>query len=206
MKSLIIIGAGGHGKVAADIALHMGYKNICIFDDHSSNPFALGFPVVGPISKAFSFSDSDFFVAIGNSKTREAITKQLEDKGLNIVSLVHPDAVIASEVSIGSGSVVMAGAVINPSVKIGKSVIINTGASVDHDNFIGDYSHVSVGTHLAGTVSVGKHCWLGIGTIVNNNVCICDDCYLGAGSLVVKDIKEPGLYYGSPVSLYEEFR
>lgn len=56
-----------------------------------------------------------------------------------MVTLIFPDAVIAEDIAIGTGTVVMAGAVINPGVRIGKGCIINTCSSVDHDCEVGDY-------------------------------------------------------------------
>ena len=121
-----------------------------------------------------------------------------ELKLLHIVSLVHPSAVIAPNVKIGVGTVVMAGAVINPWTKIGQGCIINTCASVDHDCRIGDFVHVSVGAHVAGTVIIGDNTWVGAGATVSNNIEIVEDCMIGAGAVVIADITEHGTYVGVP--------
>ena len=194
LKKLIIIGASGHGKVIADIAVKNGYSEIFFLDDNELVKECAGFPVIGKVSKAATMSD-DKIVAIGNAEIRMKIQEPLS----NVVTLVHPQAVISRRVEIGEGSVVMAGAVINSDVIIGKGCIINTGASVDHDCKVGDYSHVSVGTHVAGTVNIGKKTWIGAGATVNNNINITENCMIGAGAVVIKDIKESGTYIGVPV-------
>ncbi len=199
---LLIIGASGHGKVVADIAIKMNkWQSIAFLDDDDESiKTCMGLKVAGKTADAHIYIDeADFFVAIGNNTTREKIQKKLTTEGASIVSLIHPDAVIGTNVEIGEGTAVMAGAVINSSSRIGKGCIINTSSSIDHDNIIEDYVHISPGSNLAGTVEVGKGTWLGIGSVVSNNVNICSGCKVGAGSVVVKDITEPGTYVGVPV-------
>ncbi|WDC84201.1 acetyltransferase [Caloramator sp. mosi_1] len=198
--NLIIIGASGHGKVVADIASKMGnWNDILFLDDNESTKECLGFRVVGKISEAYKYKEvADFFIAIGKNEVREKIQENLIYEGFNIVSLIHPNAVIGTDVKIGVGTVVMAGAVINSSTKIGKGCIINTNSSVDHDNIIGDYVHISPGANLAGTVTIGKGSWIGIGSSIINNINVISSCKIGAGAVVVNDISEPGTYVGVP--------
>lgn len=195
MKQLVIIGASGHGKVVADIARKNGYDEICFLDDNESLTDCGGYPVVGKSSEWNRF-DCDIFVAIGNAKIRERIMGELTEQSVPI--LIHPNAVIGENVSVGMGTVVVAGAVVNPGAMIGRGCIINTGASVDHDCRIDDFVHVSVGAHIAGTVQVGKRTWIGAGATVSNNLNICGDCMIGAGAVVVKNITEMGTYVGVP--------
>ena len=198
MSRLIIIGASGHGKVIADIAARCGYTDIAFLDDNPDAGECMGYSVIGKSKNAKEYPGAKFIVAIGNPEIRQKILEQLENMGLTVISLVHPNAVIAEQVEIGKGTVVMAGAIINPACKIGKGCIVNTGASVDHDNVIDDYVHISVGSHLAGNVKVGTKTWIGAGAVVNNDVKICSNCIIGSGAAVVKNIDEPGIFVGVP--------
>lgn len=193
MKKLIIIGASGHGKVIADIAIKNGYEEIFFLDDNEDLKECAGFPVVGKTKDAKRIN-GDKIVAIGNSKIREQIQKELD----NVVTLIHPDAVISRRVRIGLGTVVMAGAVINSDTVIGNGCIINTCSSVDHDCVVGDFSHVSVGAHIAGTVKIGSNTWIGVGATISNNISICSNSMIGAGTVVIRNIKESGTYVGVP--------
>ena len=195
MRRLAIIGASGHGKVVADIARRNGYKEIVFLDDDDNIHECGGYPVIGKSFEAGTI-DADVIIGIGNAGVRKQMQESITDEKL--VTLIHPDAVIAEDVVIGAGSVVMAGAVINPGVGIGKGCIINTCSSVDHDCDVGDYVHIAVGSHLCGTVSVGDGTWIGAGAIVSNNVSICPNCMIGAGAVVIKEIKESGTYVGVP--------
>lgn len=193
MNRLVIIGASCHGKVIADIAILNGYKDIVFLDDDENIRFCAGFPVVGRVADGIRMA-GDKIVAIGNAVTRERIQRELDD----VVTLIHPNAIISRRVQIGKGTVVMAGAVINSDAVIGDGCIINTGASLDHDCVIEDFAHVSFGAHIAGTVRVGKRAWIGAGAVVINNLNICGDCMVGAGAVVVRDITEQGTYIGVP--------
>ena len=194
---LIIIGAGGHGKVIADIGRKNGYKEILFLDDYAEQKNIGCYKIVGK-SNQFVDYDCDMFVAIGNAAVRQKILEKIKAEGKTIATLIHPNAVIGEDVIIGKGTAIMAGTVINSGSVIGEGCIINTCASVDHDNRIGNYVHVSVGAHLAGTVSVEENTWIGIGAVVSNNLSICKDCMIGAGAVVVKDIKQAGVYVGIP--------
>ena len=192
---LTIIGASGHGKVAADIAKLCGYDELEFLDDDPSVRTCAGIPVTGPSADAYG-KENELFVAVGNAAVRQRLMEAGRRK--NVSTLIHPNAVIAENSQIGEGSVVMAGAVVNPCAVIGRGVILNTCSSVDHDCRIHDYVHVAVGAHVCGNVEIGKGTWIGAGSTVINNVRICGGCMIGAGAVVIKDIDEPGLYLGVP--------
>ncbi len=196
MNKLIIIGAGGHGKVIADIAVKSGYKDICFVDDSATGE-CIGFPVVGKISDAVMLNDgnTDFIIGIGNNETRKSIAEKYD---LNWVTLVHPSAQIGMGASLGKGTVVMAGAVINACATVGEHCIINTRAVVEHDNRIENYVHISPNAALGGTVSIGEQTHIGLGANIINNVSICSNCIIGAGAVAIRNIDVSGTYVGVP--------
>mgnify|MGYP000472436169 FL=1 len=194
-KKLVIIGASGHGKVVADIAKKTGYHEIVFLDDNENVHECGGYPVVGR-SHEVETINADVIVGIGNASIRKKIQKSIPER--KMATLIHPSAVVAEDVIIGVGTVIMAGTVINPGARIGKGCIINTCTSIDHDCNVGDYVHIAVGSHLCGTVSVGDETWIGAGATVSNNISICSKCMIGAGAVVIKDAKESGIYIGVP--------
>lgn len=193
MNKIIILGAGGHGRVAADIARLCCYDEILFLDDADISGTA------GKIADHMKFAEeADFFVAIGNNATRREFQQMLQKNGCNVISLIHPNAVLGSNVCIGAGTVIMAGVIVNTGAFIGSGVILNTACSVDHDCRIGDFSHVSVGAHLAGTVTLGNQVLVGAGATIINNMTVTDDCVIGAGAVVIRDIDIKGTYVGVP--------
>ncbi len=195
-KKVVIIGAGGHGRVVADIAKACGDTVIGFLDD--SNTANNKVNIIGTSADAIEFCDSEteLFVAIGNCKVREKIMNGLPNA--KWYTAIHPSAVISPSAVIGEGTCVMPNAVVNNSAVVGKGVIVNTCASVDHDDIIGDFVHIACGARLAGTVTVGNCTWIGIGSTISNNVSVCSNLMIGAGTVVVKDITEEGTYVGVP--------
>lgn len=195
MKKVVIIGAGGHGKVVADIVDAMGDEVIGFLDDNPS------LDTLGTVADYKKYADNWFIIAIGNPQIRERIVKNLNVK---FYTAIHPSAVVSSSAQIKEGCAVMANAVISAGAVIGKHCIINTGAIVEHDNIIEDFAHVSVGARCGGTVQIGKRTWIGIGATVKNNITVCADCVIGAGAVVVKNVVQSGVYKGVPAVLDEK--
>ncbi len=193
---LIIVGAGGYGKVVADIALKTGYTDLAFVDDNVEGNW-LQFPIVGTCEslKALDDGKTDFVIAIGNNAIRQKIATAYD---LPWATLVHPSAQIGIATALGEGSVVMANAVINAGATVGKHCIINTGAIIEHDNAIEDFVHISPNAALGGTVRVGKGTHIGIGATVKNNIDICENCIIGAGAMVGKNLTEATTYIGLP--------
>ncbi len=193
MKKVVIIGAGGHGKVAADIVVLSGDKVLGFLDDKPPEEL-IGFNIIGNFGDIGKWSDCFYFVAIGNCEIR----KKLMSNNVSWYTAIHPTAVIAGDVKIGEGSLLAANSVINTGTEIGRGCIVNTAATVDHDCVLGDFVHISPGVHLSGSVSVGSGTWIGVGACVINNIEICGNCVIGAGAAVIKNIDEIGTYVGVP--------
>ncbi|OIU67647.1 acetyltransferase [Rossellomorea aquimaris] len=200
-EKLLILGASGHGKVVADIALKMNrWQSVAFLDDNKNINSSMGLEVIDTSSEVSKYIEEyEVFVGIGNNITRQKVQEKLETLGVEIPVLIHPTAVIGEQVEIENGTALMAGTIVNCCTRIGRGCIVNTGSTIDHDNCIEDFVHVSPGANLAGTVYIGKRSWLGIGSVVSNNINITSDCKLGAGSVVIKDITDPGVYVGAPV-------
>ena len=192
-NKIVIIGAGGQGRVVADIARLMGYAQVLFLDDGDAAC------AVGKVNDYPQYlPDADFFVAIGNGAVRRKVQTMLEENGAQIATLIHPNAVVAKGVPIGQGTAVMAGAVINPGAVVGCGNIINTCASVDHDCQVGDYLHIAVGARICGTVRLEDDSWIGAGAVIIQGLSVCAGCMIGAGAVVVDSITEKGTYVGIP--------
>ena len=199
---LMIIGASGHGKVVADIAEKNGYNDIEFYDDDYTLTHCGKWPVVGTTENIDIGGEIDLFVAVGNNEIRKKLIEKYSNS--NIVTLIHPDAVLADEVDIGRGTIVQAGAVIDPYVKLGKGCIINKHVSISHDCNIGNYIHTAPGSRVCGTVKIGDETWIGAGATVINNVNVCGHCMIGAGAVVVNNIEVSGTYVGVPARLIKK--
>lgn len=201
MKNLAILGAGGHGKVLADIAVLLGWSKVFFFDDSWPSRENNGcWPIVGNTADLLSrLSDFDgVVVGVGDNCVRLKKQEFLISHGAPIVNLIHPAAHMSPFASVGIGSVVMAKAVINVDSKIGDACIINTGAIIDHDCELKDGVHISPNATLAGGVKVGLGAWVGIGASVRQLVAVGDGAIIGAGAVVLKDVPALVTLVGNP--------
>lgn len=204
-KKVVIIGAGGHAKVIADIIQKSEDIVYGFLDDNLKKGTIIlnneNLKVIGDLNSRFTLPitqpELEFVIAIGDNNRRKEIA-ETKIPNIKYYTAIHPSANIALDVSIGEGTVVMANACINASTKIGKHCIINTASVIEHDNLINNYVHISPNATLCGTVKVGECTHVGAGVTIKNNINITDKCIIGAGAIVVNDINEQGTYIGVP--------
>ncbi|MDQ6981929.1 MAG: acetyltransferase [Mariprofundus sp.] len=202
MNQLLILGAGGHGKVMAETAEAKGVWNkIGLLDDrHAVLDGSLRWPVLEKIEKAARFVSeySHATVAVGDFRKRLEWLDMLASLGFSIPTLIHPKAWVSPSASLAEGCVVMANATVQADATLGRGCIVNTGASVDHDCSIGDGVHICPGVSLGGDVIVGYGSWLGIGSSVIQGIHIGGHATVGAGAAVISDVSDCLTVVGVP--------
>jgi acetyltransferase EpsM len=156
-EEIIIIGGGGFAKVLID-AINMDAKfkiaGFCVDDIPLGSSILADYFVISDtmLSSIKDINNYYFIVALGDNQIR----KQFYQKALTKCKpaiLIHPSAIIGSNVEIGNGTVVMANAIINAYSSIGENTIVDTAVIIDHDSKIGSHVHLSIGT-LIGSNSV----------------------------------------------------
>ena len=145
---LIILGAGGHGKVVADIASQTGkYSDIFFLDDNSKDE-----KVIGKCNEYLSFKDSnvEMYPAFGSNLGRIEWEEKIEKAGIKLAKIIHPLAYISPTAEISDGCVIMPYAIINTNTKLKKACIINIGAILDHDCTLEEGCHLAPGAIVKG--------------------------------------------------------
>lgn len=202
MKRLLIVGAGGHGKVVAETAIATGaWEAIAFLDGRFPNlSRILSWPVIGREDDAARFLHEypAIFVAIGDNGVRSRLGQALADEGFAVPTIIHPTAWVSSTARLGVGTVVIGGAVVNAEATLGQRCIVNTGATVDHECWVGDDVHISPGVHIGGGVTIGRRTWIGIGAAVRHGVTIGADVVVGAGAAVVDNVADGETVMGVP--------
>jgi sugar O-acyltransferase (sialic acid O-acetyltransferase NeuD family) len=205
LNDIIIVGAGGHARVVADVIRLAGAYRIRGFLD-SQHPERHGERYEGGeilggeelLAGLREKGVSHAAVAIGDNEARLRVYNALQQHGYEVPALVHPAATVAASVQIGAGSVVFAGTVINSATTIGRAAIINTAASIDHDCVIGDAVHIAPGAHLAGAVTVEHGALVGVGAAVRPGIKIGRNAVVGVGAAVVSDVAAGTTVIGVP--------
>ena len=209
MKRLIIIGAGGHGKVIADAANEQNlYQEIAFLDDNfinnCQNKKLLIWEILGKIKdmnepRILERFESAF-VAIGNSKLRLSLIYSLKKLGYNIPIIIHPTAFVSKFSEVGEGTAVLSNSNLQTDSKVGKGTILNTGSNIDHEAKLSDGVHICPGASIAGNVSIGNSSWIGIGSTVKENINIGSDVIVGAGAVVNKNLPNNVVAKGIPAT------
>lgn len=202
---IVVVGGGGHAKVLLNVLRRLPALRVLGYVDlHDSNSL-LGFPWLGDDDylKQLPSQNRTIAAAIGIAKVsadsaRLAKLRELEDAGFLLPPIVAPTALIAPDVILGTGTVLLDAAVLQPGCRIGAGGIVNTGATIDHDCRLGDDVHVAPGAALSGGVSIGNGSMIGVGACCIQGVRIGASCMIGAGAAVVSDCLEPGIYAGVP--------
>lgn len=201
MRKLAVLGAGGHGKVVADLALVSGWDQVDFYDDSwplsATNRSVFVFGNTATILSNVESYDG-VVVAVGDNRTRLRKLHQLLDAGSPVPFLVHPKAYVASDVVLYPGTVVFAGGIIQPGCSLGTGCIVNSAASIDHDCVLQAGVHVCPGAHLAGGITVDEYSLIGIGASVNQNLRVGRNVVVGAGAVVIDNIDNDLTVVGNP--------
>lgn len=204
MKKLLILGAGGQGKVVLDLALACEeWDEISFLDGGKIGEEVLGYPVIGDLCEYEVLKEeyTHAIVAVGNNDLRLKLTGALQETGYEVPIFIHPSAVVSKFSSIGVGTIVMPQAVINVSVQVGKACIVNTAVIIEHDCHVGNGVHLSPSATLGGTVSVEDKSWICLGARVINNITIGESVTVGAGAVVIEDVEDEMLVVGVPAKV-----
>ncbi|TIH18045.1 acetyltransferase [Marinifilum sp. JC120] len=204
MKKIIIMGAGGHGQVVADALLQMEEAEPVAFVDE--NPELHGkdvmkIPVPGGNAAISKIEHDGIVLALGNNELRKNFFTELTESGEQLFTVIHPSAIIAPNVKIGDGCMILAGTVINTGAEIKDNTIINTNSTIEHHNVIGPHAHIAPGATLGGEVTVDEEAMVGIGATVLPRLTLSPKAVLGGGSTALKDIPEGATATGAPARL-----
>jgi len=204
---VVIVGAGGHGRVVLDIFRSNHQFEVVGFLDSNKGlhrQHVDGIEIMGDLSLAPRFGELGIggaLIAIGDNRIRQMYATTLEKAGVNLVCAIHPSSSIADNAQVGKNVVIAAGANICAHTIIDDSVIINTGSIIDHESLIGSGAHVCPGVRMAGHVIVKPLSFIGIGATVVQNVTIGESAVVGAGAVVLKDVPAYTTVVGVPAKV-----
>jgi len=199
MRSVSILGAGGHTRSLMSLLRNCSFNVLGIYDesyDVENIELINEAQVLGGLY-ACDFKKEEVVLSFGdNNKRKKLYTKYL--RSVLSESLVHSTSFVDETAELGASNFIFAKSIINSNAKIGVNNIINTGAIVEHESHIGSHNHISVGSIVCGRATIGDNCFLGAGSVVIDKVQVCSDVTVGANAVVIKSIDVPGVYAGNP--------
>ncbi|MEE2746392.1 MAG: acetyltransferase [Pseudomonadota bacterium] len=194
MKSLLLVGGGGHCHSCIDVieATEI-YQIKGLVQPELSSELILGYPIIG--------SDEDLpillkdiksaLVTVGqirNPEIRIRLFDLLKQLGAELPVIISPRAYCSKHAVLGEGLIVMHGAIINSAACIGNNCIINSQALIEHDVEIDDHCHISTGARVNGNVTIGKRSFVGSGAVVKEGINIGENVIIGAGQVISQDV------------------
>ncbi len=197
--TLLLIGAGGHGRAVLETLRDAGWPMPAgVLDDNPASAGLPGVPWLGPIAMAEELRSQGLaaaHVALGDNSRRRGLGAWLMGLGYDLPDIRHPSAVVASTARIGAGTVLLPRVVVGAAAEVGRHGILNTGCIVEHDCVIGEGVHIAPAATLGGGVRVGDLALVGLGCAVRPGIRIGAGAVVGVGAAVVADVGE-GLRVG----------
>lgn len=209
MKSLVLVGGGGHCKSVIDAALSAGFTIKGILDlPQNVGQRILDYEVMGSDDDIPLYvEECDFIVTLGFIKDptlRIRLHHKIETAGGHFATIIASTAHVSRFAEIGEGTVVLHQACVNAGAKVGKGCIINTMANIEHDANIGDYCHISTGAMVNGQCNVGENTFLGSQSVMVNGTSVPNGCVFAAATMIRKTLMHKGIYAGNPAVLMKK--
>jgi len=207
MERVVIYGAGGHGRVVADIIEQVGrYRIVGFIDDDPAleGGDVDGYPVLGDRRALAGLHEQGVckcIIAVGDNAARRELASFAERLGWELITVIHLSAQVSQRAAIGEGSVVEACAVIKAGASVGRLGIINSCVSVGHDVVLGKGVHISPGANIAGGVEIGDGTHIGMGASVIPGVRIGRHVIVGANAAVICDLPDGVVAVGVPARI-----
>ena len=200
MQSRYIYGTGGVAREIADILSNMGEKiaGFVIDNEYISRSPAkiMNIPVIS-FDDYIADANSIITVSLGEPVFRKKLSEKLRDCGLS-EGTINLGEYLASDSSVGCGTILHAGSIVSSNCAIGKCCLINKRAVIGHDGSVGDYCVICPSAVIGGNVSIGNNSFVGLGACIRDRVRIGDDVIIGMGAVVTHDIENGAVVYGNP--------
>jgi len=205
LKPVIIIGAGGLGKLALDIFELNGSAVYCFLDEDKE----LHNTEIGEVSVLGSPDDDGFlkyigkkcdaFVAVDDVFYKKSLIELLNDRRKVMpANAVHPQAIVSATASLGYGNLIAAKSVVSTGVNIKHHCLINAGAVIDYNVKMHDFVQIGAGAIINSGVEIEEGAFIGSGAILVSGIKIGKNARIGAGSVVVKSVEEEETVFGNP--------
>lgn len=182
MEKLLLVGAGGFGRVVLE---HASGLYDCAFLDDGDAVVVDGVPVIGKTDDMASFFPEYklLLVTIGNNKLRERLYREAATIGYTFPNIIHPTAYISPHAHIGSGCVILNNAVVQNNAQCGDGCILNPGVELHHDSTIGSYCLIYTNSVVRSLTTVGDRVWIGASSTVTTSAVVEDDTIIEDGSV-----------------------
>jgi len=192
-RSVLIYGSGSLGLVAWDALCADDATRVPAYLDDAPRSTELnGVPVIHSVHamKLLEAGLRHVHVALPDVQAGLAAEQRLRSIGFDVVSIVHPSAVVASRARLGSNVFLGPLTVVGPEAELGDHVRLFNGASVAHHSRIGRGTKITDGARIGGHVSIGENTLVGLNASVNFHLTVGSDVTIVSGAVVTSSIPD----------------
>ena len=204
-SNVIIVGAGGFGHEVLHYVLeaftdapHVTFKGFLDDNPTSLQGRQLRYSWLGDTTSYQPQINDRFVIAVGDPKTRAALTQRLAARGATFLSVVHPTAYVSRTASLGVGCIVAPFATIGANARIGEHSVLTFYASVGHDAVVGRCCALSPHAVANGGSRIGDRVFVGSHAVINPLQTVANDAKIAAGAVVYRAVPARSLAAGNP--------
>lgn len=181
-EKLLLVGAGGFGRVVMEHAIEQQYDVAFVDDGYEVGTEVCGIKIVGHIEDLPTLirDYKKLVVSIGNNKFRESVYKKAEEIGYDFPNIICKSVYISPFAKVGKGCVFLNNVSIQNGAKVGNGVLLNPGVEIHHDGTVDDYtliysnSVVRTMAHIGKRVKIGSTCTISNETVIEEDQIIDD--------------------------------
>ncbi|MCG2643560.1 MULTISPECIES: acetyltransferase [Bradyrhizobium] len=207
-KRFVVLGGPGDGLVVAEALHHaaraghavelVGFLN----DVLPPGEILQGVPVLGRFED-WRKLDNDILFSPAVQKVKDMQARVARINSLEIPeerwgTVVHPSAVVSSDVVIGPGAFVASCATVQPESRIGRFASLRAGAMLGHHCVVEDHGYVGPNATMCGRSTVGFGAHLGPGSVLLDSKKLGEFSVVGIAAAVTKDVPDRWVVFGNP--------
>jgi N,N'-diacetyllegionaminate synthase len=197
VKSLLLIGGGGHCRSCIDVIEAEGKYQIAgiVNLSRGNREQTHGYNVLGVDEDLQELlkKHPNALITVGQIKSpdmRLKLFEQVQRLGFELPNIISPRAYVSPYACLGTGTIVMHDALINAGAIIGNNCILNTKSLVEHDAIVEDHCHISTGSIVNGGTVIREKTFVGSNTITKEYITIGKHSVIGGGLRVVCDVPD----------------
>jgi len=195
-KRVLILG-GGNACVQVLSTMHRikELRPVGILDDNADiwGKSIMGCPILGPISQLNELWNAQAFDAAvvsfaGDLESRADLFESSQASGIPFCNVIDPTALVHSNVSMGTGNIIMAYCQIGACTAVGSNNLLSAYVDIEHHNALGSSCTFGPGVFASGRVSIGDRVKFGTGVFIEPGVRIGSRSIVASGVVLTKDL------------------
>lgn len=205
MRKGVIFGTGGMGQLVMDHYTKGLFNDLVTIDYFYVDPQFKDMdtfydrPVISNLDDLEGDPSEYFYwIAVMDIRARKKFARLANQNNMISFNIIHPNASIGSDVTIGKGCLIGEQSIIEGKCIIGDHVVIGSQTRIGHHTSIGDFSQISNQSCIGGYNLIGDRVMINTKACTASDITIAPGAILGMGACVFKDVPKGSVMIGNP--------